>query len=130
TRSFQVSKVIYTKRLLLPVMSNKLTVAPLYLHMHRLVPETRIRFAGKTIPAEKFAIIQSDKYFSRNQKLLLPAIVSFLPLTKTVTVISYLFAQEFMYIWNIFAVIGQSPHLLNPILERIETHLEIEQNNL
>ena len=35
-----------------------------------------------------------------------------------------------MYIWNIFAVIGQVPHLLNPILERIEHHLQIEAANL
>lgn len=35
-----------------------------------------------------------------------------------------------MYIWNIFAVVGQSPHLLNPILERIEAHLKMEENNL
>ena len=35
-----------------------------------------------------------------------------------------------MYIWNIFAVIGQSPHLLNPILERIDSHLRVEEENL
>lgn len=35
-----------------------------------------------------------------------------------------------MYIWNIFAVIGQSPHLLNPILERIDRHLRVEEENL
>lgn len=41
------------------------------------VPKLRVRFAGKTIPAEKFAILQSEKYFEKNEKLLLPAIVSF-----------------------------------------------------
>lgn len=35
-----------------------------------------------------------------------------------------------MYIWNIFAVIGRSPHLLNPIMERIEDNLQQEQAHL
>lgn len=35
-----------------------------------------------------------------------------------------------MYIWNIFAVIGQSPHLLNPILERVQKYEQIEQTKL
>lgn len=35
-----------------------------------------------------------------------------------------------MYIWNIFPVVGQAPHLLHPILERIEMHLEVEEENL
>ena len=35
-----------------------------------------------------------------------------------------------MYIWNIFAVIGQTPHLLNPIIERVEKYEQIEQQKL
>ena len=66
-----------------------------------------VRLAGKRIPAEKFSCIQSEKYFAHNGHLLIPAI-------------------EFMYIWNIFAVIGQAPNLLTPLLERIEKCL-IEQ---
>jgi len=66
-----------------------------------------VRLAGKRIPAEKFSCIQSDKYFAHDGHLLIPAI-------------------EFMYIWNIFAVIGQAPNLLNPLLDRIEKCL-VEQ---
>ncbi|KAH9420264.1 LOW QUALITY PROTEIN: tetratricopeptide repeat protein 39B-like [Dermatophagoides pteronyssinus] len=75
------------------------------------VPELRVRFAGKTVPAEKFAIVQSQRYFDHDQQLVLPAI-------------------EYMYIWNIFAVIGQTPHLLNPIIERVEKYEQIEQQKL
>lgn len=39
------------------------------------VPNLRIRFAGKTVPAEKFAIVHSKRYFDNNQKLVLPSIV-------------------------------------------------------
>ncbi|KAH9517525.1 Tetratricopeptide repeat protein 39B, variant 3 [Dermatophagoides farinae] len=77
----------------------------------RQVPDLRVRFAGKTVPAEKFAIVQSQRYFNHNNQLVLPAI-------------------EYMYIWNIFAVIGQSPHLLNPILERVQKYEQIEQTKL
>lgn len=42
----------------------------------RQVPDLRVRFAGKTVPAEKFAIVQSQRYFNHNNQLVLPAIVS------------------------------------------------------
>ncbi|CAG2106204.1 unnamed protein product [Medioppia subpectinata] len=71
----------------------------------RTVPKLKIRYAGKTVPAEKFAITQSEKYFAQNNTLLLPAL-------------------EFLYIWNIFAAIGNSPKLLTPILERIDKALD------
>jgi len=37
--------------------------------------------------------------------------------------------QEFLYIWNIFASIGNSPNLLNPILERVENALTQHKND-
>ncbi|OTF75722.1 hypothetical protein BLA29_001675 [Euroglyphus maynei] len=96
------------------------------------VPDLRVRFAGKTVPAEKFAIVQSQRYFDHDQQLVLPAIVSvihYILLTNhnhTITITQ----QEYMYIWNIFAVIGQSPHLLNPIMERVEKYREMHQAKL
>lgn len=35
-----------------------------------------------------------------------------------------------MYIWNIFSVIGKSPHLLTPILDRIKKFEQIEETKL
>ena len=35
-----------------------------------------------------------------------------------------------MYIWNIFALIGPAPALLNPILKRVENSLEEIEKNL
>lgn len=38
--------------------------------------------------------------------------------------------QEFLYIWNIFAVMRNQPHLLNPILDRVEDKLKVHQSDL
>lgn len=34
-----------------------------------------------------------------------------------------------MYIWNIFTVIGRAPHLLAPILSRVEKLIEKDNEN-
>lgn len=94
-------------------------------------------FVGKTIPAEKFAIVHSEKYFAQNETLLLPALVCvrvhFLhclqPLPSQyfiqcfIRTLSQCLFKEFMYIWNIFVTLESSPHLLNNVLEKIERSL-------
>ncbi|UXI18046.1 hypothetical protein NH340_JMT03989 [Sarcoptes scabiei] len=76
----------------------------------REVPGLRLRFAGKTIPAEKFAIVHSQKYLNQKESLTLPTI-------------------EYMYVWNIFPIVGRSPDLLKPILELIEKNEKIEHQS-
>lgn len=76
----------------------------------RKVPELRIRFAGKTIPAEKFAITRSDKFCEQNNRLTLPAL-------------------EFLYIWNIFVTLKNSPEQVEKLLFRIDTEIVYIINN-
>lgn len=69
------------------------------------VPELRIRYAGKTIPAEKFAITRSMKFIEQQNELALPAL-------------------EFLYIWNIFAFLKNSPKQVELLLKRIDSEIE------
>ncbi|XP_074593365.1 tetratricopeptide repeat protein 39B-like isoform X2 [Brevipalpus obovatus] len=68
------------------------------------VPSLRIRYAGKTIPAEKFAITTSERYVSGVKELVAPGL-------------------EFMYIWNIWAILEKDKKLVDPILDLIESKL-------
>lgn len=69
------------------------------------VPSLRIRYAGKTIPAEKFAISTSERMISGEKAILLPA-------------------YEFMYIWNIWAILDKHQEAVNPILSNIESTIK------
>lgn len=66
------------------------------------VPSLRIRYAGKTIPAEKFAITTSERYVTGEKELIAPAL-------------------EFMYIWNIWAILEKKKELVDPLLAIIES---------
>jgi hypothetical protein len=50
-------------------------------------------------------VTHAGKYFTAGNHLLLPAF-------------------EYIYIWNIFAIIEKDPSLVHPILSRIEAKLE------
>ena len=46
------------------------------LYFSRRVPQLKQRFAGKTIPPEKYVCVNAEKYFTQNESLPLPAFVS------------------------------------------------------
>lgn len=75
------------------------------------MPKLRKRYAGKTFPAEKFAILRSEQFFKKNQSCRAPA-------------------YELFYVWNIFSMISKDDNLLRPIHERLCRELEkIHENN-
>lgn len=77
------------------------------MELMEMVPSLRIRYAGKTIPADKFAIERSVRYckrFGRSQAGRHHA----------------LHALEFLYIWNIFCILKNNPQQVAKLLEFIE----------
>lgn len=42
----------------------------------RSVPKLRVRYAGKTIPPEKYCCVRAEKYTERSEAMILPAFVS------------------------------------------------------
>lgn len=70
-----------------------------------MVPKLRVRYAGRTYPAEKFAVQRAEKYFKQQQSCLLPA-------------------YELFYVWNIFSMLRRDSRLLHPIAERVELELQ------
>jgi len=65
------------------------------------VPSLRIRYAGKTIPADKFAIERSIRFCNQNNGLTMPA-------------------MEFLYIWNIFCILKNNKPQVEKILKFID----------
>ncbi|KAG9275743.1 tetratricopeptide repeat protein 39B-like [Astyanax mexicanus] len=70
--------------------------------LFRQVDSLRLRFAGKSVPTEKFAARKARRYNSTNPvKLVIPAL-------------------EMMYVWNGFTIVGKRPELAKNILTTIE----------
>jgi tetratricopeptide (TPR) repeat protein len=74
------------------------------------VPKLKVRYAGKTIPPEKYAITKANLYISGNRDPVLPAF-------------------ELFYVWNVFAYAG-SEETFKPIMALIETNLEQEKKRV
>lgn len=72
--------------------------------MMEIVPKLRVRLAGKTVPAEKFAITRAAKFLDQSNRLTLPAL-------------------EFLYIWNIFVTLRNSPRIVEKLLARINSEI-------
>ena len=69
------------------------------------VPKLRVRYAGRTYPAEKFSLKRAEKYFAQQESCQLPA-------------------YELFYVWNIFSMLRRDERLLLPILTRVDQELE------
>ncbi|XP_067928838.1 tetratricopeptide repeat protein 39B-like [Watersipora subatra] len=77
--------------------STRKTVDDLYSQVPNLIQ----RFAGKSLPIEKFALKKVKLYKAQNNQLNLAAL-------------------EMIYVWNGFAIIGRDTKLLDPISQLIE----------
>lgn len=72
------------------------------------VPSLRIRYAGKTVPCEKFAIVKCEKYYDDdvNGSLCMPAL-------------------EFIYVWNMFTIMDRADHAyVTRILEKVDRNFD------
>lgn len=72
-----------------------------------LVPQLRIRYAGKTVPPEKFSVIRSQQYTDGERKnILLPAL-------------------ELYYMWNMFSHCTDYPETHLPFLNLVNDKLQL-----
>ena len=89
----------------------------------RQVPKLKQRFAGKTIPPEKYVCVNAEKYFMQNESLPLPAFVSLPCYTFQIYKIYFYFFKDLFYIWNIYNYANNNPDILNPIIKRVDEAL-------
>ncbi|XP_014661991.1 PREDICTED: tetratricopeptide repeat protein 39B-like isoform X2 [Priapulus caudatus] len=68
------------------------------------IPNLKQKVAGKSIPVEKFALRKARKFAMQGNRLVLPGL-------------------ELIYIWNGFNIIGKTPALLEPLVQRVERTL-------
>lgn len=75
-----------------------------------------MRFAGKTIPPEKYAITKANRFLSALEhdiddvELLYPAF-------------------ELFYVWNVFGHANGSEDVLGPLLRMVNKKLELHKND-
>jgi tetratricopeptide (TPR) repeat protein len=88
---------------------NRPDMLPKIVETMKRVPEYKRRYAGKSIPPEKFAITKATAFLKEGsstfQKMTLPAF-------------------ELFYVWNIFGNTGENTQLLNPLVERIDKKMK------
>lgn len=84
---------------------NRPELRPLVTESMRRVIELRTRYAGKTMPPEKFAIIKAQRYLDGEQEMVLPV-------------------YELFYIWNIFGNSRENFQILEPIVAHIERKMK------
>lgn len=98
----------------------------------------RLRFAGKSIPTEKFAAKKAQRYSSSTPvKLVVPALVRTHSLSKlffnflifAFVSNNHLLPQEMMYVWNGFTIVGKRPELTEGILSTLEKAEEQLRND-
>lgn len=75
-----------------------------------LVPSLRIRYAGKTVPPEKFSVIRAQQYIDGERKnILLPAL-------------------ELYYMWNMFSHCTDNVDTHEPYLKLIDDKIKLTEN--
>lgn len=97
----------------------------------------RLRFAGKSIPTEKFAAKKAQRYSSSTPvKLVVPALVRTRSLSELMFFFIFAFVsnnhllpQEMMYVWNGFTIVGKKPELTEGILSTLEKAEEQLRND-
>ena len=75
----------------------------------RRVPQFKRRYAGRSIPPEKFAITKANAFLDEDS-----------PFFQTMTLPAF----ELFYVWNIFGNTGHNTQLLDPLLERIQMKIK------
>lgn len=103
----------------------------------RQVEGLRLRFAGKSIPTEKFAAKKAQRYSSSTPvKLVVPVLVRTRSLSELMCFFIFAFVsnnhllpQEMMYVWNGFTIVGKRPELTEGILSTLEKAEEQLRND-
>ena len=88
---------------------NKPELLPKICEAMKRVPEFKQRFAGRSIPPEKFAITKALAFMDPNS-----------PLYQNLSLPVF----ELFYIWNVFGNTGENIQLLNPLIERMEKKMK------
>jgi Protein of unknown function (DUF3808) len=78
----------------------------------REAPTYKQRIAGKSLPMEKFVVKKTERFFTQDRFLVVPAL-------------------ELMYVWNMFKLLRKSFTLADNVLKIIEKNIyEVEKGSL